>query len=299
VVDQFGDAVTCAKLPFDTWRHKHDDIKVAIVERLHHAHVECDAEVFGLFRHLVPTEVMDRGGELETLRARNGKVPDLCYRLPTPPQPTGPTLRGRGRATTARTQRGQPTRQLAELKVINAGPSRYPVGSTDKAVDRRARKLAGEYRHDLGALDRRYHNTARGQTGPLVTRLEELVGESGLQGLVVGRWAEGSKNLHDLVQGMAEARDLHQSRMTGVPGTPGTLSVIVSRYRRIISCASVRAIESCLLARLGHMDSGAREAADRRKTTVREEELDRREEAAFFQAHVRGRGGKRRGRLPQ
>ena len=98
---------------------------------------------------------------------------------------------------------------------------------------------------------------------------------------------------------MAEARDLHQSRMTGVPGTPGTLSVIVSRYRRIISCASVRAIESCLLARLGHMDSGAREAAARRKTTVREEELDRREEAAFFQAHVRGRGGKRRERLPQ
>ena len=97
---------------------------VALVERAHHAHVECDAEVFGLFRHLVPTELMDRGGELETMRARNGKVPDLCYRLPTPPQPIVPTLRGRVRATTARTKRGQPARQLAELKVINSGASR-------------------------------------------------------------------------------------------------------------------------------------------------------------------------------
>ena len=60
----------------------------------------------------------------------------------------------------------------------------------------------------------------------------------------------------------------------------------------------MKRLVSCLLARLGHMDAGAREAADRRRTTMREEEMDRREEAAFFMAHMRGRGGKRRGRLP-
>ena len=36
--------------------------------------------------------------------------------------------------------------------------------------------------------------------GPLVRRLEEVVGDYGLQCLVVGRWAEGSQHLHDLVQ---------------------------------------------------------------------------------------------------
>ena len=41
-MDRFGDNVMCARLPFDTWRHRHDDCKVAIVERAHHAHVECD-----------------------------------------------------------------------------------------------------------------------------------------------------------------------------------------------------------------------------------------------------------------
>ena len=67
----------------------------------------------------------------------------------------GPTLRGRGQTA----NRGQPTRQLAELKMINAGPTRYPPGNRSKAVDRRAKALAGEYRRDLAALDRRFHGT--------------------------------------------------------------------------------------------------------------------------------------------
>ena len=158
--------------------------------------------------------------------------------------------------------------------------------------------LSGEYKNSLAVLDRRFHGTVAGQSGPLQQRLEELVGDTGLQGLVVGRWAEASQHLHDLVQGLAEARALHQTRMTGVPTTAGMLSVIVSRYRRILSCAFVRANEACLLARLGHLDAGAREAAARRRTTVREEELDRAEATAYHQAYVRGRGGPRRGRLP-
>ena len=158
--------------------------------------------------------------------------------------------------------------------------------------------MPGEYRRALASLDTRFHGTGAREVGPLQRRLEEVVGEAGLQCLVVGRWAEGSQHLHSLVQGLAEGRALHQSRTTGVPTTPGDLATIIGRYRRILSCAFVRATESCLLARLGHLDAGAREAAQRRQVTVREEERDRREEAAHFQAHVRGRGGARRGRLP-
>ena len=144
---------------------------------------------------------MERGGELDIARARSGKVPDLAYRLPVPPAPAGPTLRGRGQTA----NRGQPTRQLAELKMINAGPTRYPPGNRSKAVDRRAKALAGEYRRDLAALDRRFHGTVAGQAGPLENRLEEVVGDTGLQGLVVGRWGEASQDLHNLVQGLADA----------------------------------------------------------------------------------------------
>ena len=183
--------------------------------------------------------------------------------------------------------------------MINAGPSRYPRGSGNpKAVDARAAIIPGEYRRDLHKLDRQFHDTRPGQVGPLQQRLEEVVGDTGLRCLVVGRWAEGSQHLQQLVVGLAEARALHEARTTGVPTTAGHLSTIISRYRRILSCAAVRATESSLLARLGHLDAGAREAAARRIATVREEERDRREGAAFFEAYVRGRGGPRMGRLP-
>ena len=139
------------------------------------------------------------------------------------------------------------TRQLAELKIIYAGPSRYPPGSRDKAVDRRARLLPGEYRHTLATLDQRFHGTQPGVMCPLVRRMEEVVGDEGLQCLVVGRWAEGSQHLHDLVQKLAEARALHDERTTGVPSTAGNLAVITGRYRQILSCTFVRALETCLL----------------------------------------------------
>ena len=50
-----------------------------------------------------------------------------------------------------------------------------------KAVDRRARALPGEYRRTLARLDRQLHGTVEGQAGPLEVRLEELVGDDGLQ----------------------------------------------------------------------------------------------------------------------
>ena len=53
-------------------------------------------------------------------------------------------------------------------------------------MDRRARALNGEYRGALAKLDRLYLGTVQGQTGPLVTRLEQLVGMEGLQGIVIG-----------------------------------------------------------------------------------------------------------------
>ena len=78
----------------------------------------------------------------------------------------------------------------------------------------------------------------------------------------------------------------------------GTLASIVGSYRRILSCTFVRAQESCLLARMGHMDAGARDAAVRRQVSMRQDALAREENLAYFAAHVRGRSGPVRGRLP-
>ena len=79
----------------------------------------------------------------------------------------------------------------------------------------------GEYRRALAKLDRKYLGTVQGQTEPLVTRLEHLVGSQGLQGIVIGRWGECSQDLHKLIRGMAKARALHLTRSTGQQTSDG------------------------------------------------------------------------------
>ena len=77
----------------------------------------------------------------------------------------------------------------------------------------------------------------------------------------------------------------------------GVTASITSTYRRILSCQFIRSIEGCLLARMGHMDKGARDAAGRRREGEMEERRVRQEQAAYHSAYVRGRGGSVLGKL--
>ena len=76
----------------------------------------CDAEIFGLFSNLITNEATDEGGELEGEHQRQGKVPDLRVKLPVHYNGLGEEG-GMGTADT-----------LCELKILNAGVSRYPRG---------------------------------------------------------------------------------------------------------------------------------------------------------------------------
>ena len=120
---------------FDTWRTRHDSVKLAIVERAHASKVDIQPEVYGLFSDLVPAAAVTDDGDLAGVRQRQGLVPDFRLHLPNP-------------------HGGVPDDYLAELKVISAGPSRYyTCGRKDKAVDVRARTLQREYKGKLAALD--------------------------------------------------------------------------------------------------------------------------------------------------
>ena len=66
-----------------------------------------------------------------------------------------------------------PRLSLGELKFISAGATRYPIGKTEKQVDRRARELPGSYRRPLEKLDEKL-GTRPGETGRLVARLDKL-----------------------------------------------------------------------------------------------------------------------------
>ena len=103
-------------------------------------------------------------------RARQGKVPDLKFILPSPEGP-------------------KPC--LAELKMISAGKSTFPRGVKGKGVDRRAAKLPAEYEAKLRAYDETFHGAVPRELepppGPLVARFRGLGGLEQGQ-LVAGPW---------------------------------------------------------------------------------------------------------------
>ena len=273
VAGPFGDEIMCCnQLPGDSWRWRHDDVKLCIMKMCNDSKIRADAEVFGLFRDLIPAELTHQGGELQHARQRVGLTPDLLLRLPTPDGVTD---------------------RLGELKAMSAGVTRYPPGKTEKQADRRGRELPGSYRRPLERLDQEHRGTQPGETGPLVARLR---GFGDLLCLVVGAWGDCSADLHALVQTCAESRVEHLCRSTGRPELEGQLSVIVSQYRRLLSSCMVRAQAQCLLSRVGVISPQAREAGRRREVAGRVERELREEQRAQWMATLRGPGWARKGR---
>ena len=272
VAGQFGDELMCAQLPGDSWRWRHDDIKLCIVNNCNKSKVRAEAEVFGRFRDLLPPHLTQAGGELQYGRQRVGLTPDLLLRLPTPDGVCD---------------------RLGEIKAMSAGVSRYPAGKTEKQADQRARELPGSYRRPLERLDQETRGTAPGETGALVARLQSY-GE--LLCLVAGAWGDCSRDLHTLIQTCSESKVEHLCRSTGRPELEGQLSVIVSQYRRLLSTCIVRAQAQCLISRVGVITPQAREAAQRREVAGRLERQLREDRRAQWMASVRGPGWARAGR---
>ena len=162
---------------------------------------------------------------------------------------------------------------LAELKVIGAVKTHYPLGGArarnKKGVERRARDVPGEYWRPLASLDTRYHGVGEGQVGPLVRRLE---GHGRLLTWVMGAWQEGSKDLHGLLDLLADAKVSALGLARGREATEWERAMILSGYRRTLSTTAARALSSCLLGRLARVGEGRRAAAHRRAWAKREGE---------------------------
>ena len=268
---------SCAAISFLETHGEPDMIHVrwllAISRECVAAKLPHDVEVYGLFAHLLPAVLTEQGGELQWARARQGLVPDFRFRLPTPQGPTD---------------------TLAELKVISAGSTWHPAGVQGTGVDRRAATLASYYRRELAKYDRQFHGTVGEEKGPLVTRLESF---GKLEGLVVGPWGNGSKDLHSLVRTLAETKVAARSRARGWQGSDEELGLVMGEIRRALSLDFIRAQALCLLTRLTYLGDGAGSAAQRREQVTWQEEERRRVQRAHYEAHIRGRGVPRAGEI--
>ena len=184
-------------------------------------------------------------------------------------------------------------RRLCELKSIQCCPSRYRPGQKQKAVDRRAGLLQGEYVKKARDIDRDFVGVQIGE-GPVERKLQQF-GE--VHGLVMGAFSEASEDMHNLIQAMAESRvatvDL-QTEHHG-SGEREDISVVIGQLRRRLSVATVRANINCLLARLSLVGEGTRPAMRRRQWQKKEELQMRQEMVAQWHRKIRGHGITHRG----
>ena len=118
-----------------------------------------------------------------------------------------------------------------------------------------------------------------------------------MEGLVVGPWGNGSKDLHNLVHTLAESKVAARSRARGWQGSDEELGLVMGEVRRALSLDFVRAQALCLLTRLTYLGDGAGSAARRREQATWQEEERRRVQRAHFEAHIRGRGVPRAGEI--
>ena len=232
-----------------------------------------DCEVYGQFADLLPASLIQEDGELQWGRARQGKVPDFKFLLPTPDGPKS---------------------ALAELKVLSCGKTWYPRGVKGKGTSRQAARLSQEYIGKLRDLDSRFHGTAIGASGPLVSRFLDLGGlERGC--LVAGPFGDVSPDFHQLIQILAESRTANLSRAQGFDCSEGFLRKITGEIRRSLSTTIIRASAESLLERLQHISPAAGAAAKRRADSLKLEFRRRREREAV-EAAWRARGSCRIGR---
>ena len=106
----------------------------------------------------------------------------------------------------------------------------------------------------------------------------------------MGAWQEGSKDLHGLLDILADKKIHALGLARGRETSERERAQILSGYRRILSTTAARASSGCLLGRLAKVGEGHRLAARRRAWAKREGERLEEERRAHWRAHVQGRG---------
>ena len=196
---------------------------------------------------------------IEAGRKRQGLVPDFLVREPS--------AEGAGDGLLV----------LAEEKVITCCPTRYQRNprAVNKAVNRRAALLPGEYTSHAKKVDREYGGVPPGVVGPVQAKLASF---PPLRGWVFGAWGEASDDVHQMVDYLAEARQKHQQLLDGGRwrarrmGEEAELAMLKGQVRRTLSLEAMRSQARLLLDRLRGIGGGADEAARRRRRWAEEEE---------------------------
>ena len=213
-LDQFGETLMCATLPFNSWRVRHDKVKMEIQSLGLESGLIVNTKPFGLFSHLIPANAYLETGQLHHHRERQGLISDFLVASPS--------------------DHGHQAAQLCELKLISAGATYYKSGNGDRSVDVRARQLPRIYQDKAKNIDRVYCGTTEGQVGPVQCRLEQF-GE--LAGFVIGQFCKGSHDLHQYLIKCENEKTKRQARASGSSVSDFKSQILQQLRRRLFVCS--------------------------------------------------------------
>ena len=250
--------------PLTAGELRHDKVKSLFEAIANDCGVVADAKPYGLFSPCIPSAATAENEDLHRPSSQQGAISDLILNYPA--------------------NHGPGSQAIAELKLLSAGRTWYH--GSQKAVDIRGRQLPKSYRVCAQKIDQKYSGTTPGQVGPMEQRLIEF---GDLQCLVAGQFGEVSQHVHDLLGTLATYKAGHISRRDGRPVSDSERGLILHHLRRRLSVGIIRAQSVCMLARLGHMLPGAKDAARRRQISKHREVSNRKDFTAHWEAYVRGR----------
>ena len=194
-------------------------------------------EDYGVFLHVVPRSALLQAQNAGTLRQRQRVItPDLTYRM------------GPGEAL-----------QVAEAKVLSHSATYYPprapgAAEVQHGVAKRAAQVQREYKSKARALDVRFGLRPPGADdshppGPLERKVSEV---APIRALVAGAFAEGSKDLHDLVAEVGKTGALGLACRLGMRPDHAAAHIRRVAYQRI-GAVMAAGHAATILARMHHI----------------------------------------------
>ena len=236
--DPWGRALRCASLPVATFDGFHVEMMEHIEGLLQEAGITFETEPAHIFQSLIPAAVLlDRAHP-------PGIIPDFAADLALPPHSSaaGPGL-------AAQRQPRAPIRRLfLDVKGLHGGRD-YASRQQSQAVTARAARVDVQYRAHATRLDQQHSPgmAVPGAAAPIAARLQQF---GAVRGLVFGKFAEASPDVHHLADYLGDCIARRRWRLMGAASQSEARSFTVARVRRILGVGAARAMARHLIRRL-------------------------------------------------
>ena len=242
-IDEYGDNVARSHVRGDGWRTRHDALKWAIVGQADWCQYKLHVEPPNVFLPYI----RQRETFMSNVKQRNrqGLVPDLL---------------------------DMDRNVLMDVKGVTWGnyyrPIRFHKARTCRAVMYRSRAVHKDYQRKAAKIDVEYNEWRGPGPGPVQHKLQQF---GRVEGLVAGVHGEGSKDLLELLNKIAERGAACRYRQMGFASAKAAFSTVKKQVYMVVGIEAIRGSARLTLTNLASILAGStsNKAAATRRSAAR------------------------------